>query len=216
MAKTYQNDNSFFTVVVPQMCTYYAWPFYKWLNRKEQARFRMIQDTEIEAGRFGIQEVDDIYPGIKVVGIVMNPYARIIYKFNKILEDDQNTLSVTDRVIRNTFESRKVDPLFKKTVLELDETGYTSLVAPSAALLPQLHWLSYTGSNGYRQADYIIRGEHASEDIKPITDYFCLDNVDSFDLEIPEIEYRSFYTDEIKDLVSKLYEIDIKTFGYKF
>ena len=215
MYKTYQTDHSFFTILVPKMCNYYAWPIYEWLFKEDKSKFRLIQDIEIEENHSVLKEVNDIYPGIKTIGVVMNPYARIIYKLNKILEDDQSTLSITDRVIRNTFESRVVDPLFKKTIMELDDTGYTSLSSPSAVLLPQLHWLSYEDEQGYHQSEYIVRGEYIEQDLQPLADYFCLDKIE-VNMYADNIDYRPYYTDEIYNMVTKLYELDIKTFGYEF
>lgn len=216
MIKNYQNDNSFFTVVVPKMCVYYAWPVYRWLFKSEPARFRLIQDKEIEEKRLGIKEVDEIYPGIKIIGVVMNPYARVIYKLHKILEEEHGELGIVDQNIKEMFDTGKVPPMLNQLVSEIAETGTTSLNVSSAMLKSQLSWLSYQSPDGYHQADYIIRGEHGEEDIKPLVDYFRLEYDTPFSMGIPSVEYRQYYTDEIHNLISKLYETDIKTLGYEF
>jgi len=215
MKKTYKTDDSRFTIIVPQMCAYYAWPLHEWFLNQKISALRMIQDYEIEDNRLSLKEVHALYPEISTIGIVMNPWARFIYKIKNVLDADIDTLPDIVREFRKTIETGKVTNTVNKFVKDINSnrihTHYHTLT-------PQMNWLSYISSTGYQQATYIIRGEHAAIDIKPLMEYFCLDdtNTSPFRFDISETEYRSYYSDETKNLIAELHYIDIKTFGYNF
>lgn len=215
MAKTYKTDDAFFTIIAPQMSIYYAWPLHEWLIKNEVARLRLIQDYEIESGRLGLSEVQELYPGILTIGVVMNPWARFIYRYLKILECNIDILTSIDFDIKETIETGKVarnlNRLLDKIInnQELDWCFCDFLK-------PQMHWMSYNSDDSNVQVDYIVRGEYASEDTKILIDYFCLTDYTPFKFDIPPLDYRPYYTEEIKNFVAKLHETDIKTFGYKF
>lgn len=213
---TYTTDDARFTIIVPQMCVYYAWPLYKWLINHQISPRRLIQDYEIEDSRLSLKEVHKIYPEIATIGIVMNPWARFILKFKNILAADNDTLPELAREFKITFETGKVTNIVNKCVKDINANGSKTGYYGYHALTPQMEWLSYMSSTGYQQANYIIRGEYVHNDMSPLTDYFCLSNATPFNFDIAETEYRSYYSDETKNLIAELYHIDINTFKYNF
>jgi len=214
MSTTYKTDDSFFTIIAPQMSVYYAWPLHEWLTKNEVARLRLIQDYEIESGRLNLKEVHELYPGISTIGVVMNPWARFIYRYIKILEYDPDTLSSIDISIKETIETGKVARNLNRLLAKISEDQNWCFCD---FLKPQMNWLSYNFNNGCRtQVEYIVRGEYAAEDTQPLIDYFCLTDHEPFNFNFPTLDYYPYYTDEIKNFVAKLHATDIKTFGYKF
>jgi hypothetical protein len=205
MTLTYKNDDSFFIVMVPKMNIYQCWPVYKWLLQLGSAKFRTIQDVEVEADRPTFAEVQEIYPGIGSIGVVMNPWARVVSKFLKIQEELEPLSKKFPGVDFTNFE--QVLNFFNDNRIE------------SAALLPQLHWLRYTSPTGVVQSNFIIRGEYVEEDCKPIQEYFCCETERSAsfkDFGIWPVEYQQYYNTNTQNLVATAFEEDIDTFKYTF
>ena len=70
--------------------------------------------------------------------------------------------------------------------------------------------------------DYVIRLEYLQEDLYNIKDKLKIDlncsiphrnNIETFTARSP---YKDFYDKETENLIGKLFEWDINTFGYKF
>ena len=205
---TYQNDDSFFIVLVPKMNIYLCWPVYKWLLYINSATFRMIQDAEIEAERPTLSEVQKIYPGIGSIGIVMNPWARVVHKFLTMQEDTAQLLALSSKFPNVDFTN--FDSVVK---------FFKDFDVNSAALMPQSHWLTYESPTGIVQSNFIIRGEHVEEDCQPIQDYFCANDIPpaSFkDFQIMPLEYKHYYNSETKEIVNQRFADDIERFKYTF
>ncbi|KPL55832.1 hypothetical protein ABB55_11425 [Prosthecomicrobium hirschii] len=79
----------------------------------------------------------------------------------------------------------------------------------------QIDYLS--DRNGNVMVDFIGRFESLSEDISKVSQ-----RVLGRSVEFPHLnasgrsDYRSYYTDELADLVARRYARDIQTFGYSF
>jgi hypothetical protein len=208
MTLTYKNDDSFFIVIVPKMNIYQCWPVYKWLLQLGNAKFRVIHDHEVEADRLTLTEVQKIYPGIGSIGIVMNPWTRVVSKFQKMQETPELLVSLSDKFPRVDFTNfESVLSFFKDCTVE------------SAALLPQLHWLRYESPGGIVQSNYIIRGEYAEEDSKAIQEYFCCEDkypVSFSEFGINPLEYKDYYNSTTQKIVADFFEEDINTFKYTF
>jgi hypothetical protein len=205
MTVTYKTDDSFFTGIYPPF-VYHGLSIKNWFANAGNARFRFIRDLDIENEFYNLKQISELYPEIKTIGIVLNPWARMrqaFVNFNELKAAGKTKYSLDvellDKVELDNFEK------FINQLSEFpqDKNLWFNITTPLMA------WLSCNNS----QTDYILRGEHLEEDFKPIQEYFCTE----FPLVLkPNIEYKEFYNTKTKKIISKLFKEDIETFGYKF
>ena len=215
---TYKTDDSFFIVLAPQESCYSSWPVQRWLIQSDTAKFRLIKDDEADESRWTLEKTQDIYPGIATIGVTINPWARLVYKFWAL-----NRLSNTGKEL-----AKKLFPSVDLTDFEsLVNTAFVDTSIMENELIqnqyihifyPQLKWLSYDTPEGKKYCDHIIRGEYAKKDIKPLVDYFMIDEkrVDPIDFNKPLIDYKHYYNTKTKKMVAKYFAEDIDYFKYKF
>jgi len=215
---TYKTDDSFFIVLAPQESSYSSWPVQRWLSQTDSAKFRLIKDEEVDADRLTMEQVQDIYPGIASIGVTINPWARVVQKFwalsrlSKAGKELAKTLFPS--VDLTDFESL-INTAFVDTAIvenELVQNQYVHI------FFPQLKWLSYDSSEGKKYCDFIIRGEYAKKDVKPLVDYFMINEkkADPIDFNQPLVDYKPYYSSKNKKIISKYFAEDIDYFKYKF
>lgn len=208
--KTYKNDDSFFTTLVPGESSYIGWPIQAWMLKHNVSRFRLIKDDEIDLDRLTMAQVQDIYPGIATIGITMNPWARVVYKFEKLgnLSNEGLTLlqSLFPKLDTNNFESVVKAAFLNPETKNLDIDIFK----------PQLHWLSQKTDDGIKLPTYIIRGEYTNKDIKVLKDYFCITDNSKIKYTTKKIDHKKYYNTETKKIIETYFKEDIETFGYKF
>lgn len=205
----FKTDDSFFTTVLPPF-TYYGTSIKKWLEAESVSRFRFIRDIEIEKEFWNLKQVDEIYPGIKAITIVVNPWARMRYAYLSLCymkeagDYSYLTKAILDMIPLDTFEDFIVSLQDKKLV----EPFWFALSTPCS------DWITYTEDGQVRETAYILRDNYLAEDFKAIQDYFCMDR----ELTIPELlpEYQSHYNDTTKAIIAELFKKDIDRFGYTF
>ena len=201
----YKTDDSFFTVVLPIRNPIKCWDIYKWANEDANAVFRFIRDTEIEESRLTLKEVNEIYPGVKVIGAVVNPWARALWAYNMTINPPERHPGVAE--VSKYFKNIDFTS-FDAYVNSLEHCELIDTrVHPST---PQSHWLSYNNT----QSDYILRAENLNEDFKPLQEYFKTDKplgIDNF-----TIDYKQHYTTTTKNLIEKYFKEDIDRFEYEF
>jgi hypothetical protein len=205
MTITYKTDDSFFIGIYPPF-VYHGLSIKNWFINSGIAKFRFIRDVDVENEFYNLEQIADLYPGIKTVGVVLNPWARMrqaFINFNEL------------KAAGNTKYALNVELLDKVELDDFDKfIGQLSKFPQDEKLwfnmtTPLMSWLSHD----LGQADYILRGEHLEEDFKPIQEYFCTE----FPLVLkPAIEYKEFYTTTSKNTVAKLFEQDIDQFKYTF
>jgi hypothetical protein len=210
MTTNYKTDDSFFIGIYPPFI-YHGLPVKKWFINSSIAKFRFIRDFEVENEFSNLKQVLELYPGIRTVGIVLNPWARMrqaFINFNEI-KAAGNTKYVIDVNLLNLIE---LDD-FNKFVIQLSNFPTDNQLWFNM-ITPLMEWLSCTtDDNNIITSDYILRGEHLVEDFKPIQDYFCSEVPL---IPNPAIEYKEFYNSNTKKIISKLFEQDIDQFKYKF
>ena len=89
MTLTYKTDDSFFILVLPPF-TYYGYVVKNWFTNHGIAKFRYIKDIEIEREFCNLEMIDTVYPGIKTVGIIFNPWARMLHGYNVLCAMKKN------------------------------------------------------------------------------------------------------------------------------
>ena len=203
---TYKTDDSFFTLlVVPG--DFHRDAVLKWFETASQARFRFIRDIEIETDYLNLQQIDDIYPGIKTVAVVTNPWLRVVRAYNTIQDLKTETRKIPATVFDFSIDS------FGDFVCNLDNTSTTGKYwfTPTT---PQKQWLEYNTEEGTRTADYILKSETIDADFKIIQNYFCTDVPLTYKDKIPT--YRKYYTKKTREIIADIFKEDIERFGYKF
>ena len=201
----YKTDDSFFTVILPIRTPLKYWDIYKWAETDTNAVFRFIRDYEIEQDRLTLKDVNEMYPGVKVVGAVTNPWARALWAYNVTIDPPEGYPGVAEvsKYFKNIDFTSFDAYLNSMEQCELLDTK----THPSTT---QSTWLSYDD----RQVDYILRTEHLNKDFKCIQQYFETDvslGVDDF-----TIDYKQHYTSTTKNIIEKYFKEDIDRFGYEF
>ena len=205
MTTTFKNDDSFFTVAMPTRCPIGFWNIYRWVEKDDNAKFRFIRDLEIEQDRLTMKEIDDIYPEVKIIGIVTNPWARVAYSYEMSINPPYNFPNVEE--INKQFSGINFTTFDTYVDSILTCNSLTNKPHPS---LPQSHWLEH----GNKQVDYLLRAESINEDFKAIQNYFCTDrplNIENF-----KFDYQSYYSDKSKAVVGTIFADDIAKFCYEF
>jgi hypothetical protein len=205
MNKNYKTDDSFFIGIYPPF-VYHGLAIKNWFIHHDIAKFRFIRDFEVEKEFYNLEQILDVYPGIKTVGVVLNPWARMrqaFVNFNE-LKTAGNTKYALNVELLNKIELDNFDKFIHQLAeFPHDEKLWFDMTTPL------MSWLSH----GANHADYILRGEYLEEDFRPIQEYFCL----NFPLVLkPNIEYKDFYKTKTKKIVDKLFEQDIDHFGYRY
>jgi hypothetical protein len=179
----------------------------KWFEKSSQAKFRFIRDNEIETDYLNLQQIDEIYPGIKTVSVVTNPWLRIVRAY-KTIQD----LKTETRKIPATVFDFNVDS-FEDFVCNLKNTSTTNKYwfTPTT---PQKRWLEYSTEEGTRTVDYILKSETIDQDFKIIQDYFCTDVPLTEKDKIPA--YRKYYKKKTQEIIADIFAEDIEYFNYKF
>lgn len=205
MTQTFKNDDSFFTVIMPIGTPIGFWGVYKWVGLDSNARFRFIRDLEIEQYKLTVKEIKELYPGVKTIGIVTNPWARMAWSYEMITNPPGEGKGIKE--INTMFEG--IDFTTFDTFVNSIQTC-KALNGNPHPTTPQSHWLEQDGAS----VDLLLRSESINEDFKPIQEYFCTDsplNVEDFNFD-----YRPYYTDNSKERIQNLMSHDIEKYGYSF
>jgi hypothetical protein len=202
MTNNYKTDDSFFTIIIPPRCAYGFWTFHQWFQENSIAKFRVIRDSEVEEDRLTLTQVGEIYPGIKTVGVVMNPWARAYYSYAQSILNTQSQQIISQKYKGVDFSS------FDNYIPSLlNCTTDNKILHPTTN---QIHWVSTNG----KLTDYLIRIEQIHTDFEPLQDYFCTSaplEVDNF-----SIDYKPHYSTKNKNLIKKVFKQDIEQFGYSY
>lgn len=163
------------------------------------SKYRLIVDEDLDEDRLDLKRREEFYPGTKVIGVVMNPWARIRLGYTDLQKsgDPRGNVNFTD---------------FVKSFPSLKEVKFNHWWHP---LDQQMRWLEYEQDDGnMRIADHIFHVEKLDEEFQIIQDYFdCYEPIKWW---TPLPEYKEFYNDETKAIVADLFAEDIKRLGYTF
>lgn len=202
MVTNYQTDSGFFICLNVPASGVNRDAIIQWFSRVSVARFRFILDPELLEDNADLKTVIDIYPGVKTIAIVSNPWARVRYAWKCITELKEITPN-------NDLAQLFTEKTFEEFVKVLPNH------ASNILLQPQINFIRYTDDTGVEHTvDYILRQETLNEDFSVIRDYFLdsnpLSDIESFP------EYKNDYTEETKLIVANLFSKDIEEFRYEF
>jgi hypothetical protein len=209
MTPSYKEDDSFFITVFPPFIRY-GYHIKKWFATSGISKFRFIRDEECEKQFWSLEMIHDMYPGVKTITIVVNPWARMKYAYDSLCymkAYNDNTYfdsSVLSSIPLHNFK----DFIASLPDMKPIENFWFSLSTPLS------QWTDYTKDGVTHSVDYFLREGYLVEDFKPIQDFFYSDNALE-ELEPPP-DYRKFYTATSQKLVAKIFQEEIEKFGHKF
>ena len=199
MSITYKTDDSFFTTVLPPFA-YYGGSVKSWLQQNSAAKFRYIRDTEVEQEFWKAQQVIDVYIEIKMISIVINPWARMRYAYTqlcKMKKDKSNPYQKSINLL-NLYS-------FEDFIINLQD---------NTIAIPMCKWFDHEVNGEQKTVDYILKDYSLEDDFKVIQEYFCSDTPLVLPKKLPS--YKRYYNTETKEIVAKLFKEDIERFNYKF
>jgi hypothetical protein len=176
-----------------------------WFNKNHTAKFRYIRDTEVETEFWNAGQVQDIYPGIKTISIVINPWARMRYAYIQLCEMKEKGNDPYIELLQLTSFEEFINSLPK---MQPTDKFWFTLATPMS------RWLDYTEDDELKTVDYILKDNTIATDFQALQDYFCSD----ITLELPKKlpSYKKFYNKQTKEIVASVFKEDIERFDYKF
>jgi len=201
---TYKTDDSFFTTVFPPF-VYYGTCIKFWFANNSSAKFRYIRDTEVETEFWNLAQVDDMYPGIKTIGIVVNPWARMRYAYIQLCKMKEiGNDSYLELLQLNSFDEF-INSL--PTMQPTDKFWFTLST-------PMSKWFDYVADGELKTVDVILKDNTFTTDFKIFQNYFCTDTLLDLPKKLPS--YKKFYNKQTKAIVADVFKEDIERFDYKF
>lgn len=196
--ETYKSDDSFFMGIKIPFSYVGVNEIKFWFQSVPLRNNRLIVDQELDEKHANLEERLSWYPGIKTIGVVMNPWARARLSYLHI-SNNQTTLNRLASLEFNDFVS------YMETI-QLDDT-YGKWYHP---LTPQLKWVQSKD----KKADYIFKAETLDNNFKVIQDYFITDDKLTWYDTIPD--YKEHYTKKSVDIIYRIFKEDVEAFEYEF
>lgn len=203
-SSTYKTDDSFFTTVFPPF-VFYGTCIKFWFANNSVAKFRYIRDMEVETEFWDAGQVQDIYPGIKTISIVVNPWARMRYAYTQLckMKEIGNDSYLKLLQLDSFDEFINSLPAMQPT----DKFWFTLAT-------PMCKWFDYVEDGELKTVNYILKDNTLTEDFQALQDYFCTNTMLDLPKKLPS--YKKFYNKQTKNIVATVFKEDIDRFDYKF
>ncbi len=194
----YQNDLSFFTYITVLDVSDFCPSIVRWFEKEPNAQFRIVVDKEADSDFISYSSMQELYPGIRVIATVTNPWRRLvnIYEVLKQLNQERRLLETIKDIDFSNFT-------FESFLTQLDTNIYKWFNFSTL----QSKWIDE--SNDFL---YIVRDDFFEEDFKVLREYFKSDLPVDFKLT----SYKEYYTEETKKFVEDLFKSDIERFQFKY
>ena len=144
--------------------------------------------------------------------IVRNPWDRLLSSFSYLRRHNEGAdfpdAIYTDRYLRK-FTG------FEQFVLALADDGAKRDLLDFTHMLPQSYYLTLPGE-GASYMDYVGRFENLNQAYAELSDRFGIENTLPKINSGPSKDYRTLYTDRMRDIVAEIYASDIRAFDYTF
>jgi hypothetical protein len=176
-----------------------------WFVNNSSAKFRYIRDIEIETEFWKLEQVDDIYPGIKTISIVVNPWARMRYAYTQLCKMKEISNDSYLKLLQLDSFDEFINSL--PTMQPTDKFWFTLAT-------PMCRWFDYVQDGESKTVDYILKDNTIAEDFQTLQDYFCTKTPLDLPKKLPS--YKKFYNKQTKAIVADVFKEDIERFGYKF
>jgi hypothetical protein len=206
---THKNDKSFFNFISIIKVSTGKRELHEWLLDYEPSRFRFILDKEADDYFLNMKQREEIYPGIKSICIVTNPWKRVWISYKDLI-------TKIDKSDSRKFEIYKLET-FESYLFQTFQNLKLKDFMPGVWFdftTQQKDWITYESTGNIKKAEYILRLEYINDDLKSLQDYFLNGkNLDIFD---PNLDYRDYYNKRSIDFIADIFKDDIEMFGYDF
>lgn len=195
--KTYKTDSSFFGYINAPGNFFFSPTIVRWFNNEPNAQFRLIVDMEAEEESLTFLQLQDLYPGVKTIAPITNPWRRlvVIYEALKKANEDKTNLEAIKVFDFSNFT-------FESFLKQLDAP-----IAGYSISMSQCIWIKNAN-----ELLLIVRDDFLQEDFKMIQEYF----ESTKPIEVDFIEYRSYYNEDTKKFVEEQFKEDIELFNFSF
>jgi hypothetical protein len=207
--KTYKDDESFFNFISIIKVSTGKREIHEWLLDHEPSRFRFILDREADDDFLNMEQREEIYPGIKSIAIVSNPWKRawVSYKDLKTKANETNNtkfeiykLETFESYLFQVFQNLKLKDFMPEVWFDFNTQ--------------QKDWLTYNLNGDIKKAEYVLRLENINEDLRPLQEYFLNNRI--LDIYDPNLDYKEYYNKRSIDLIADVFKDDIEMFRYNF
>lgn len=188
------NNNSVFTFIGLPFSQSYIKNIYDWFNIVPAAKYKILLDRHALRNYIPLQQINTLYPNVKTISIVTNPWSRVFQIYIFLISRQSNPITFDF----NTFVTKLTTPILPNNIMSLS----------------QLSRVRYQVNNTYITADYIFREENLIEDFKSLQAYF--DSDIPIESPPPTADYQKEYNIESRQIVQELFKDDIEYFGYTF
>ena len=197
--ETYKTDFSFFGYInTPGSFLFIHEALTKWFDEEPNAQFRLIVDLEAEDDCLTFTELQDLYPGVKTIALINNPWRKLVVVYEAMKQAVSE-----DRIVETIKGFDFSNFTFESFLSQVD----TSVGKWFNLVTPQSKWIE----DG-NELLYVVRDDFIEEDFKPIQSYF--ESNKPFEVDL--VDYRSYYNEHTKKLVEEQFKEDIEKFNFKF
>lgn len=178
-----------FTIItVPSFDSGYVPNLIQWFRAEPKTSHKLLLDNQCLTQSLMLEQVHALYPGIKTIGVVTDPWDRMINAYSKY----RGTRALS----------------FDTFIENLDK--FQNLT------IPQTRYLQYSDNGNTVTADFIFKNENLVEEFKILQKFFnssiALEGIAPPKTAI----YRKFYSAKTRKIVEDLFHEDIENFGYRF
>lgn len=180
-----------------------------WFVNHPEHNFNFIVDSESDYYSISLQERMEYYEGVNIIGIVMNPWARMKYCFDGLnLKKIKGIPSAADGIL-NT-ESFEGFILTYPANTKLSDSHWCNFGTN------QIEWLTYIDQEGNKkEVNFLLRAETLETDFDKIKIFLDNDKSPFVPTSIYP-EYKSQYSQQMKTKVEEIFHQDIEYFKYIF
>lgn len=189
---TLNNKVDLFSIVnIPFNYSPNARKIFDWFRQDSIRRYKIIFDKECNDNHFDLKQINEYYPNIRTIALIINPWDRIFQTFIMLRRQG------------------KINQSFEYFVFNIEEFDLGSDI-----LKNQVDYVQYIDNTSTMTVDFIIRNEHFGEDFKKLQDYFSTN--DRLTEQKPLPAYKTVYNEKTIKRVGEMFERDVDYFGYKF
>ncbi len=205
----HKEDKSFFTLLhvpTPVNLDYIV----SWFFKNPSSRYRLIIDDEVYDNYMNLKHIHEVYPEIKTIAVVCNPWDRLYQGYEYMLEhlNNEDTHDWLDE-----FDCKNGFDKYVESLFEIE--NYKNISYWWLPTTQQYEWLEYVDDLGQtKKVDYVLKAEEMSTYFKPLQAFFESDVAFTYDYK--NTDYRPHYSDYSKEMVYRHFKDDIEKYNYEF
>lgn len=179
-----------------------------WFQKHPSYRFKFIIDADADEDKISLQERKQYYWSVKMFGVVMNPWARMVF----FQEAIKNSTHILPEELLAKFKYENLEEF----IMSFPANQHPRSTDWYVAGTNQIEWFTYTNEEGNLiDIDFLIRAENFEEDILKAS-ASLISPIKIEKKEAYPVNYQSLYNKEMKDAVESIFYKDVEYYKYKF